>query len=130
MLSPTITPQSAIRLWPENTVSVVLSPLDADAYTYPQFDVADCIFIKSSLYLAFPIVSLLADKFTIIFAPCKQWYFEGGIGTQTSSQISAETTAPVRVSSTNKFGVNGTVFPPITIWSSILFTELAKYLPS
>jgi hypothetical protein len=94
--------------WPENTRSVLLSPAPLDAYTYPARHLPDCIATRLRLYSLFPITSLLADGFIMIFAPALQSSPLGGALTHKSSQISVPTIAPLR-SLIIIFGEKGTV---------------------
>ena len=47
-------------------------------------------------YAAFPIVTLLAERFASTVAPASAAYVDGGIGTHTSSQISTCKAKPGR----------------------------------
>lgn len=53
--------------------------------------------MRDSRYRFLPVVSSLAEQFTMTVAPASAWRMLGGFGTHTSSQISAATARPAEL---------------------------------
>ena len=119
-VSAKVLPFSNTDAWPSQARSVVDSPAPAAAYRYAARQRADCDRHSSRRVSALPMVMLLADKFASTVAPATAASPLGGLGTQTSSQISAWTIRPrMSDASHNRSVPNGTVRPPMVMDAAV-----------
>src|SRR5262249_30169910 len=99
-------------------MSVVDSPCPAAAYRYAATQRPDCPAHSSHRYAALPMVMLLAERFASTVAPASAPQVEGGIGVQTSSQISTCSENPAKSAASKTRSL-----PNGTSWSSSLTTD-------
>ena len=125
-----IAPFSAITELDVKTMSVVLSPSEASAYTYPATRRADTEEMRFFRYSSLPIISSEAERLTMTVAPFAAALIEGDSGTQRSSQISHPIESEDGTSASNTTFLPKIVFIPRNSISSFSSGEGVNHLVS
>ena len=125
-----ISPFSATRHKPENTLSVLLSPLPGAAITMPQWSRRDRKRMFSSASSVELTVSGKEAIWAITVAPERAWQRAGGVTASISAPSSTATDRPGSSWFSNSISVKRVTLSPPMITSTASSSGTAKWLPS